>query len=89
MTSKSTVVNKTTTGVVTQGVSSSANGVPPTSIKELIPKRGYLHCEDELTYVLCKPKLLPLKSFTMEKLEKIQAEAVEKAKEMMENSQLD
>ncbi|OXA41676.1 BBSome-interacting protein 1 [Folsomia candida] len=55
-------------------------------IKEVIPKRGYLHCEDELTFVLCKPKLLPLKSFTMEKLEKIQAESVEKAKEMMENS---
>lgn len=33
--------------------------------------------------VLCKPKLLPLKSFTLQKLEKMQKEATEKAKEQM------
>lgn len=57
--------------------------------RELLPKRGYLHCEDELTFVLCKPKLLLLKSFTMEKLEKIQTESVDKAKEAIEQNQLD
>ena len=30
--------------------------------------------------VLCKPKLLPLKSFTLQKLEKMQKEASAKAK---------
>lgn len=36
--------------------------------------------------VLCKPKLLPLKSFTLQKLEKMQKEASEKAKEQLEES---
>ena len=34
--------------------------------------------------VLCKPKLIPLKSFTLQKLEKMQKEASAKAKEEME-----
>ncbi len=33
--------------------------------------------EDVPTMVLCKPKLLPLKSVTLEKLEKMQQEAQE------------
>ena len=33
--------------------------------------------------VLCKPKLLPLKSFTLQKLEKMQKDASEKAKDQM------
>ncbi|CAG7835948.1 unnamed protein product [Allacma fusca] len=59
------------------------------SMREILPKKGYLHCEDSLTFVLCKPKLLPLKSSTVEKLEKIQQEAVEKAKQEMNATSLD
>jgi len=86
--------SSTATSQIVGGASSVLPaGVPPPTItatfREMLPKQGYLHCEDELTFVLCKPKLLPLKSFTMEKLEKIQKETVEKAKELMENSQLD
>lgn len=33
---------------------------------------GQLSVEDITTMVLCKPKLLPLKSLTLEKLEKMQ-----------------
>lgn len=36
--------------------------------------------EDVPTLVLCKPKLLPLKSVTLEKLEKMQMEAQEAIK---------
>lgn len=36
--------------------------------------------------VLCKPKLLPLKSFTLQKLEKMQKDATEKAKNQMTES---
>ncbi len=36
--------------------------------------------------VLCKPKLLPLKSFTLQKLESMQKEATEKAKQQMEEA---
>uniref|UniRef100_A0A8C1RI51 BBSome interacting protein 1 n=1 Tax=Cyprinus carpio TaxID=7962 RepID=A0A8C1RI51_CYPCA len=38
---------------------------------------GQLSAEDVPTMVLCKPKLLPLKSVTLEKLEKMQQEAQE------------
>lgn len=37
--------------------------------------------EDVPTMVLCKPKLLPLKSVTLEKLEKMQLEAQEAIKQ--------
>ena len=38
--------------------------------------------------VLCKPKLLPLKSFTLQKLEKMQKEATEKAKDQLKEDVL-
>ncbi|XP_031246544.1 BBSome-interacting protein 1 isoform X1 [Mastomys coucha] len=40
--------------------------------REVLPKQGQLSVEDVTTMVLCKPKLLPLKSLTLEKLEKMQ-----------------
>uniref|UniRef100_A0A8C4X6Y6 BBSome interacting protein 1 n=1 Tax=Erpetoichthys calabaricus TaxID=27687 RepID=A0A8C4X6Y6_ERPCA len=45
--------------------------------REVLPKQGQLCMEDGSTMVLCKPKLLPLKSVTLEKLEKMQREAQE------------
>lgn len=42
---------------------------------------GLIFHESEAQAVLCKPKLLPLKSFTLEKLEKMQKEATAKAQE--------
>lgn len=49
----------------------------PTQIREVLPKQGEIYSEDLPTMVLCKPKLLPLKSVTLEKLEKMQKEAEE------------
>ena len=45
--------------------------------------------KDMATVVLCKPKLLPLKSVTLEKMEKMQKDAMEevKAQEMKELGQ--
>ncbi|TKS68965.1 BBSome-interacting protein 1 [Collichthys lucidus] len=40
-----------------------------------------LSMEDVPTMILCKPKLLPLKSVTLEKLEKMQMEAQEAVKQ--------
>uniref|UniRef100_A0A8D0GAF6 BBSome interacting protein 1 n=1 Tax=Sphenodon punctatus TaxID=8508 RepID=A0A8D0GAF6_SPHPU len=45
--------------------------------REVLPKQGKLCVEDVTTMVLCKPKLLPLKSVTLEKLEKMQRAAQE------------
>lgn len=67
----------------------SSSSTARSTLKEVLPKKGYLHCEDSLTFVLCKPKLLPLKSYTLEKLEKIQSEAIEKAKQDMNAASLD
>uniref|UniRef100_A0A673GEW5 BBSome interacting protein 1 n=1 Tax=Sinocyclocheilus rhinocerous TaxID=307959 RepID=A0A673GEW5_9TELE len=49
--------------------------------REVLPKQGQLSVEDVPTMVLCKPKLLPLKSVTLEKLEKMQQEAQELIKQ--------
>ncbi|XP_007257669.1 BBSome-interacting protein 1 [Astyanax mexicanus] len=49
--------------------------------REVLPKQGQLSMEDVPTMVLCKPKLLPLKSVTLEKLEKMQQEAQEVIKQ--------
>merc|ERR1712168_953016 len=45
--------------------------------KEVLPKAGLLHHEATYNFVLCKPKIMPLKSITLEKLEKMQKEAQE------------
>ncbi len=49
--------------------------------REVLPKQGFVYQEEQPTVVICKPKLLPLKSVTLEKLEKMQKEAEEKVKE--------
>lgn len=42
-------------------------------IKEIIPKSGIVYNERvEFPEVLCKPKILPLKSVTLKKLEEIE-----------------
>ncbi|XP_056385449.1 BBSome-interacting protein 1 [Hyla sarda] len=45
--------------------------------REVLPKQGQLCVEDVPTMVMCKPKLLPLKSVTLTKLEKMQRDAQE------------
>ena len=62
------------------------------AIKEILPKQGLLYQEDMPTVVLCKPKILPLKSVTLEKLEKMQKEAQDTVKQQekeAQNQQLD
>nr|CAD7426676.1 unnamed protein product [Timema monikensis] len=63
-------------------IMSSYPNTPP--MKDYIPQRGLLHYEDNPQYILCKPKLMPLKSVTLEKLEKMQKEAEEKLKQQKE-----
>lgn len=58
----------------------SSNPIP----KEYIPTTGLLHCEETDELILCKPKLMPLKSVTLEKLEKMQNDAEKKLKEQQE-----
>lgn len=51
------------------------------TLKEVLPKQGLLYQEDMPTVVLCKPKILPLKSVTLEKLERMQRDAQETVKQ--------
>ncbi|KAM6306186.1 BBSome-interacting protein 1 [Aegotheles albertisi] len=50
------------------------------AIREVLPKQGQLSVEDEVAMVLCKPKVMPLKSASLEKLEKLQRAALEAAR---------
>lgn len=58
-----------------------------TSFKEYIPHKGVLHHEDIPEYILCKPKLMPLKSVTLEKLENMQKVAEEKLKKQQQKNE--
>ncbi|XP_052532615.1 BBSome-interacting protein 1 [Tympanuchus pallidicinctus] len=42
------------------------------AFREVLPKQGQLSVEDAAGMVLCKPKVLPLKSVSLEKLEQLQ-----------------
>ncbi|XP_040291341.1 BBSome-interacting protein 1 [Bufo bufo] len=57
--------------------------------REVLPKQGQLCVEDVPTMVMCKPKLLPLKSVTLTKLDKMQRDAQEtiRQQEMARSSQ--
>ena len=57
-------------------------------VKEVLPKQGLSYHEDMPTVVLCKPKLLPLKSVSLEKMEKMQREAQETIKQQEKEAQL-
>lgn len=50
----------------------------------ILPKQGALYQKVTLNYILCKPKLIPLKSVTLEKLEKMQKDAEIKLREAQE-----
>lgn len=55
--------------------------IPP-DIKPIIPSEGAVIDSENVNYILCKPKLLPIKSITIEKLEKLQQTANERAKKV-------
>jgi hypothetical protein len=42
--------------------------IKSTGIAECLPKQGFIYDEDTPTSIVCKPKLMPLKSVTLEKV---------------------
>ena len=54
-------------------------------LPEYIPTKGVLYFEESSQMVLCKPRIMPLKSATLERMEQIQKEAEEAVKEQMKN----
>lgn len=47
-------------------------------LSAIVPNEGIVIHEEVESFVLCKPKLLPMKSVTIEKLERMQREASNK-----------
>ena len=61
------------------------------NLEFILPKHGFIYSEHIPNMVLCKPKLLPLKSITLQKLEQMQKEAGKQARfhaEMMAKQML-
>ena len=56
--------------------------------KEVFPKQGLLFTEQTPMPVLCKPKIMPMKSVTLEKLETMQREAQEAVKRQEQEQKL-
>ncbi|NXT98966.1 BBIP1 protein, partial [Buphagus erythrorhynchus] len=54
---------------------------PATRSRPFSPFTGQLSVEDTVSMVMCKPKILPLKSVSLEKLEKLQRAALEAAQQ--------
>lgn len=50
-------------------------------VHEVVPSRGVLFQESQRSVVLCKAKLLPLQSLSLEKLEQLQTEAQQRTKQ--------
>lgn len=55
----------------------------------IVPSEGIVIHEEADSFVLCKPKLLPMKSVTIEKLERLQREASNKAMQLRHDSTID
>ncbi|KAJ1627586.1 cilia BBSome complex subunit 10-domain-containing protein [Pavlovales sp. CCMP2436] len=48
---------------------------PPVLLQEVLPKAGLVYSEKgNLSEVLCKPKIMPIKSVTLEKIEQMEAD---------------
>ena len=58
--------------------------------KELLwPPNGYVFEQESMLPAYCKPKICPLKSVTLEKLEKMQEEANRRMRELEEKEKQD
>ncbi len=63
---------------------------PPQKLQEVLPKAGLVVSEKgQLTEVLCKPKILPLKSVTLERIENMEVHLRSISKTRLSLSYLD
>lgn len=62
-----------------------SGSAPP--LKEVLPRKGILYQEDFAYLALCRPKLMPLKSVTLEKLEAMQKSAQEKLRQQQDQQE--
>ena len=61
------------TGKAAAAPSAAPNAKP--TLQEVLPKAGLVYSEKgNLSEVLCKPKIMPIKSMTLEKIEDMEAQ---------------
>lgn len=53
------------------------------AMQAILPSQGIVLFEQPEQFVLCKPKLLPLKSWSWLRMERLQQDAEQKAKEQL------
>lgn len=59
-------------------------------LKAVLPVSGHVFFEDEsLCPVLCKPKILPLKSITLQKIEEMERKANEKCHDLKKDPKIE
>lgn len=68
--------DKSSSGLPVETPSSRVRNFP--ELKSYTPKTGILHHKEASKLLLCKPKLMPLKSMTLEKIQKMQLDAEKK-----------
>ena len=57
-------------------------------LSEVLPKAGLVYSEKgNLSELLCKPKLMPLKSVSMQKIEQMEQRMQEKLKQQQQQQQ--
>lgn len=57
------------------------------AFKEVLPKDGELYHADFPTVVLCKPKIMPLKSITLERMNEMQQKMIDETKAQQSQDQ--
>lgn len=56
----------------------------PPYLQEVLPKAGLVYSEKgALSEVLCKPKIMPIKSITLEKIEELEAAMARLSREQL------
>lgn len=60
----------------------AASAAPPARLPEVLPKAGLVYSEKgNLGEILCKPKIMAIKSVTLEKIENMEKQAMQQAKQ--------
>ena len=57
-------------------------------LKEVLPLKGLLYQEESSPLALCRPKLMPLKSVTLERLEQMQEQLQHQSRQQMEQEHM-
>lgn len=67
-------------------MSTEASDSSEVKLQPILPNQGIVLSEQPQQFVLCKPKLLPLKSLSLLRMEQLQQIAEQKAKQQLQSN---